>query len=83
MDRNGKRDWHRSTVDRRVVNNGKGKSARMDLGLELLRLATLPGAAWKPTEIAAWCGCSNEAIRMIERRALRKVRRAMGEGWKP
>lgn len=49
------------------------KSQRIDLGLALLQCHAMPGICYTRDEIAAWCGCTESAIRHIERRALRKV----------
>ena len=56
---------------------GAAKMARIDLGLALMRCYSVPGTAYTQSEIAAWCGCSSEAIRQIEDRAIRKLRRLM------
>lgn len=66
--------YGRDTIDRDTPRCGADKRKRVDLGLDLLARRAMPGAAYSHTEIAAWCGCSAERIRQIERRALRKVR---------
>ncbi len=63
----------RDTIDRTVRRNGKDKSSRVDLGLALLTALAKPGRALTTTEIAAWCGCTNEGIRRIEQKALKKL----------
>ena len=75
------RDWkrERDTTDTLVPRQGKAKSVRIDLGLELLALRSRPGVAWSSYEIAAWAGCTNAAIQAIQARALRKLRRRLGE----
>lgn len=67
----------RATVDRTMRLYGRAKRARIDLGLELLRVRSRPGEGHTLWEIAAWCGCSDAYIRAVEQRALRKVRRAL------
>ena len=71
-------------VERRVISAmeercGKfgPKTERTNLGLELLSIAALPKASFTYSEIAAWCGCSPEAIRIMEWKALRRLREAM------
>lgn len=56
------------------VPSGSQKTARIDLGLALLSRIALPGVTYTHDEIAAWCGCTNGAILMIERKALKKLR---------
>jgi hypothetical protein len=51
--------------------------AEIDLGLALLKLASLEGHELTCEDIAAWCNCSPSLIQQIEARALRKVRAAM------
>lgn len=80
-------EWHRGklppgsyarpTVDRDVPNNGPEKSARIDLGLELLQYLARPGLRYSYEEIAAFCGCSQAAIYLEEKKALRKLRRTI------
>ena len=67
----------RCGVDKRIARSGPRKAARIDLGLEVLRARSLPGARWNYDEIAAWCDCSHTAIRDIELRALRALRQGM------
>jgi len=64
-------------VDKRIARSGPRKAARIDLGLEVLRARTQPGAQWTHTEIAAWCECGESLVRRIELRALRKLRQSM------
>lgn len=66
------------TIDRETQLIGPGKSARVDLGLELLRMAVKPGEELSRTDLAAWCGCSNTAIEKIERNAINKIRNKLG-----
>jgi hypothetical protein len=56
---------------------GLDKSARINLGIDLLHALRKPGARFTREEIAAWCDCSEEAIENIERKALEKLRRAL------
>lgn len=51
------------------------RSERIDLGLELLRIARLPGEQFVQDDLAAWCACTRGAISNIEVKALRKLRR--------
>lgn len=49
------------------------RTARVDLGLQLLSIARRPGTTFTLQEIAVWCGCGREAVRIIEQRALMKL----------
>lgn len=51
------------------------KKTRIDLGLDLARRQARPGVPMTRREIAAWCGCTDCAIYMIEQRALKKLRK--------
>lgn len=53
---------------------GKKKSSRIDLGLALLAAIAIPEVGYSQTEIAAWAGCSQQRIKQIEYKALRKLR---------
>jgi hypothetical protein len=53
---------------------GEDKTRRIDLGLALLHRRAIPGVSYGPDEIAWWCGCTDQAIRNIEQRALKKIR---------
>ena len=64
------RDWS-------VPRHGPEKSARIDLGLALLSSVALPGVRYSHAEIAAWCGCLDVSIIMIEQKALRKLRKRL------
>ena len=68
---------HHETEGKRVAQSLKNKRQQMTEGLQLSRafmqkygFTSLP----RPV-IALWCGCSVENIRLIEERALRKLRR--------
>jgi pantothenate kinase-related protein Tda10 len=63
----------RDTIDREVRGNGKDKTHRVDLGLALLAALRKPGRTLTSYDIAAWCGCTNEGIRRIEMKALKKL----------
>ena len=65
-------------IDETVARCGAEKSRRIDLGLAILEVITPPGVPLSQAEISVYCGCTSEAIRMIEFRALRKVRRRLG-----
>lgn len=66
-----------TTRDRRVPVCGKAKTNRIDLGLAILSAIALPDVRYTLAEIAAFCGCSSNAIYLIEQRALRKLKRRM------
>ena len=65
-------------TDESVAKIGPEKSSRIDPGLSILEAVTPPGVPLSQTEIAVWCGCTSEAIRVMELRALRKLRRRLG-----
>lgn len=55
----------------------RSKSERINLGLALLsRRAKGVPLTWD--DMAAWCGCSEQALVAIFLKAMRKVRRALG-----
>lgn len=60
--------------DESVSSAGDDKSRRINLGLALLHRVALPRVAYGSDEIAAWAGCSQQAIERIEQAALRKLR---------
>lgn len=60
--------------DPSVPNCGPEKSLRIDLGLELLYIRRLRGVELTQDDIAAWCGCTDGSIFLIEQRALKKLR---------
>lgn len=70
----------RDTIDPDVPRQGREKSARMALGLELLCALIRPGQTLTQRDIAVWCGCTNAAIRLIEQRALRKLAHSLQFG---
>lgn len=53
---------------------GIPKRQRIDIGLALLGVYCQPSTPYTLEEIAGWCGCSHQAIRMIQESALRKLR---------
>lgn len=65
----------RSTIDRGLRPNCREKTERIDLGMELLLLARGPNQTFSHFEIAAWCGCTGQAIRRIEQEALKRLRK--------
>lgn len=74
-------------ADTTVKKMGAEKHARVNLGLALLSWYALPGVSYTCEEIAAWCGCTESAIHLIEQSALRKIRNrlrfidpALGDG---
>jgi hypothetical protein len=60
------------------LGRGRARSEAVDLGLALLSIAAKPGQPLPYEDIAAWCGCSEQAITQIARRALRKLRFRLG-----
>ena len=73
----------RATLEARGVEIRRAaKSEAIDLGLALLSIARIPGEPLTLEDIAAWCDCTRERIRQIERDALRKIRRRLSkEEW--
>lgn len=70
------RQNQRDTIDLDAPLDGSlEKSQRTLLGLELLARHAKPGVMLTREDIAAWAGCTNEAIRRIEVRALRRLRK--------
>lgn len=63
----------RDTIDREVRSTGRDKTHRVDLGLALLAVLLKPNRTLTTYDIAAWCGCTNEGIRRIEAKALKKL----------
>lgn len=61
------------TVDRTLSHSGEDKSERINLGLAVLKCLRRPGATYTYQEIAAFCGCSDDAIRQLEAKALRRL----------
>lgn len=59
-----------------ITKRTKEQSREIDLLLELLLLMRAPEARFTHEEIAEFCGVSDTAILEIERRALRKLRKA-------
>jgi hypothetical protein len=53
------------------------KAQQIDLGLALLAILRKPGQTFTREDISAWADCSPQAIFDIERKALRKARRAL------
>jgi hypothetical protein len=66
--------------DDTVPASGLEKSARVDLGLELLMRRAKHGVELTRQDIACWCGCSDAAIYLIERRARVKLRTVLQFG---
>jgi hypothetical protein len=71
---------NRDTRDLDVEAVGLEKRARIDLGLALLSLARKEGEALTRYDIAAWAGCTDWAIALIEEAALRKLANALKFG---
>jgi hypothetical protein len=53
------------------------KSERIGLGLAILHAPHEPGECFSYTDIAEWCGCTPEAIKDIQEKALARLRRAL------
>jgi hypothetical protein len=70
----------RDTQDADVPENGVEKSARINLGLELLSIARKPGTRFSYFDIALWCGCTDGMIYLTEKRALKKLGNALRFG---
>ena len=60
-----------------VPSDGPEKTARIDLGLALLSVYAMPGVCYSYDEIAGWCGCTESAIFLIEKRAIKKLCNAL------
>jgi hypothetical protein len=59
---------------RAPIGKCPAKTKRIDIGLAILSTMPLPRGGRSCAEIAAYCGCSREAIRQIKERALRRLR---------
>jgi hypothetical protein len=59
------------------------KTADIDLGLAVSGATLEPGETRSGEDLAAFCGCSRQAIEHIERRALRKLRNKLQFGKDP
>lgn len=57
------------------VKTGRKRSHSIDLGLAVISAVTPPGHVWHLQDIAEVCGCSQQAISLIEQKALTKLRR--------
>ena len=53
----------------------------MDLGLALLSVRAVPFWCYSHRDIAAWAGCTRQAIYQIEHRALRKLKFRVASEW--
>src|SRR5690349_9278796 len=71
-------DYHEGTIDRETPLLGTAKRERIELGLALLAARAPKGVGHTSREIAAWCGCSVQAIQQIEKRALAKLKAKLG-----
>jgi len=56
------------------VRGKRNSDCHIDLGLSILSAIAVPGVSYTYDEIAAFCGCSWQAIQHIEEKALRKIR---------
>jgi hypothetical protein len=66
---------HRAAPD----PDGLSKSARINLGIDLLHALREPGERYTRADIAAWCDCRELTVKNIERAALAKLRKALRE----
>jgi hypothetical protein len=57
-----------------MQHKGKKVARRIDLGLDIMRTIALPNMEYSGSEIAAFCGCSQQRIHQIEQTALKKLR---------
>ena len=57
--------------------DGLDKTARINLGIDLLHALREPGKRCTVEEVAAWSDCSVQAVQQIEKAALEKLRRAL------
>jgi len=69
-----------ASIERDLPACGVAKTQRVDLGLELLSIARTPDSMFTLQEIAMWCGCTRDAILIIERKALHKLRHKLQFG---
>jgi hypothetical protein len=53
------------------------RTATMDLGIAICGALTSPGQVRTTREIAAFAGCTHQAITDIEKKAMRKIRRRL------
>lgn len=56
-----------------VGRHGLDKTARVDLGIELLMLRARRGVALSQDDMAVWLGCTPAAVYAMERRALKAI----------
>ena len=62
------------SVDREVELHGPAKTDRVNLGLAILSSIRRPGVAYSYTDIACFAGCTDSNIKLIEQKALKKLR---------
>ncbi len=60
-----------------VPNSGFAKTQRVDLGIAIMHALRKPSACYTIDDIAHWAGCTNGAILLIERRAIKKLANKM------
>ncbi len=70
----------RDTQEREFGNSSRAKTARVDLGLALLEVFRAPGETLSLRDIAAWCGCTDAGIYMIQVSAMKKLRNRLRFG---
>ena len=56
---------------------GRERTDRVSLGLALLQRRCQPGVPLTTFDISCWAGCSENAIFLIEKRAIAKLRRRL------
>jgi hypothetical protein len=54
------------------------RRARFDLGLAVAALHATPGVPMTTEQLADFCGCSHQYMWQVEKKALRKLRKAIG-----
>lgn len=55
------------------------KGIEIDLGLAIAGATLPPGQILDTSEIASYCGCTRQAIHVIEKRAITKIRAALAD----
>jgi len=63
-------------ITRPKIRDTTPKGVRIDLGLAISGATLLPGQQRSLVELAAYCDCSKQMIHIIEKQALRKIRKA-------
>ena len=63
-------------ITRPKIRDTTPKGVRIDLGLAISGATLPPGHQRTLVELAAYCYCSKQMIHIIEKQALRKIRKA-------